>query len=260
MNKTNLQFYVDITVTSHENGTSESSSPTQLTPQPAPTKSKETDSKPSRKDTANGQPNKKSKSDKPKKSNSNNEETDTLDKPLYNNTQTHSLFENDTQQYLSNELDELESDRHSLLENHDLLDNSDHSLLDDDNTHNLLNDANNEVMMMQRHREMLAGLVDNNHLLPQMKSPLVNGYGLLDRDMGYDRQISQINQGLMDQKELLLRERSRSEMLMRQNEMLARQHNVMVEPKHYMPTSSIGLESASELLGNYVFYSVGSDF
>lgn len=156
------------------------------------------------------------------------------------------MFENDTQQYLSNELDELESDRHSLLENHDLLDNSDHSLLDDDNTHNLLNDTNND-MMMQRHT-MLAGLVDNNHLMPQVKSPLVNGYGLLDRDLGYDRQISQ-----MDQKELLLRERSRSEMLMRQNEMLARQHNVMVESKHYMPTSSIGLDSTSELLGECIF-------
>lgn len=152
---------------------------------------------------------------------------------------------------MSNEIDELESDRHSLLENHDLLDNSDHSLLEDDNTHNLLTDASSEVMMMQRHSEMLAGLVDNNHLLPQMKSPILNGYGLLDRDMGYlgnDRH-SQISQGLMDQKELLLRERSQSEMLMRQNELLARQHSVIVEPKHYMPTSSIGLESTSELLG-----------
>lgn len=149
-------------------------------------------------------------------------------------------------------MDELESDRHSLLENHDLLDNSDHSLLDDD-THNLLNDANNEVMIMQRHREMLAGLVDNNHLMSHVKSPMVNGFGMLERDMGYDRQINQINQGLMEQKELLLRERSRSEMLMRQNEMLARQHNVMVDNKHYMPGSSIGLESASELLGELLF-------
>jgi hypothetical protein len=162
------------------------------------------------------------------------------------------VFESESQNFLANELDELESDRHSLLENHDLLDNSDHSLLDDDNTHNLLNDSNNEVMMLQRHREMLAGLVDNSHVLPHnMKSSIVNGYGLLDRDMSYlgnDRPLSQINQVLLDQKEHLLRERNRSEMLMRQNEMLARQHNV-VEPKHYMPISSIGLESASELLG-----------
>lgn len=161
------------------------------------------------------------------------------------------MFEHDTQ-FLSNEIDELESDRHSLLENHDLLDNSDHSLLDDD-THNLLSDPSSEVIMMQRHSDMLSSLVDNNHLLPHMKSPILNGYGLLDRDtmsyLGNDRQISQISQGLMDQKELLLRERSQSEMLMRQNELLARQHNAMVDQKHYMPTSSIGLESASELLG-----------
>ncbi|XP_050357030.1 uncharacterized protein LOC126777845 isoform X2 [Nymphalis io] len=260
------------TVKSQENGTSESSSPTQLQTQQSQTKhSKEnhTDSKTSRSNkdsnTTNGQPSKKSKSEsKSKQKNSNSiinetSETELVDsKPEQNSpnstqTQQNSVFDNDTQSYLSNELDELESDRHSLLENHDLLDNSDHSLLDDDNTHNLLNDANNEVMMMQRHREMLAGLVDNNHLLPQMKSPLVNGYGLLDRDtmsyLGNDRQISQINHGLMDQKEMLLRERSRSSLLMRQNEMLARQHNVMVEPKHYVPNSSIGLESASELLG-----------
>ncbi|XP_045456486.1 dual specificity protein kinase splA [Melitaea cinxia] len=259
-------------VKSQENGTSESLSPTQLQSQQSQTKhSKDhTESKPNRsnKDSnTNGQPNKKSKSEsksKQKNSNSNTNEkseTETVEsKPEQNSpslqTQQNSVFENDSQSYLSNELDELESDRHSLLENHDLLDNSDHSLLDDDNTHNLLNDANNEVMMMQRHREMLAGLVDNNHLLPQMKSPLVNGYGLLDRDtmsyLGNDRQISQINHGLMDQKDMLLRERSRSNLLMRQNEMLARQHNVMVEPKHYVPNSSIGLESASELLGaNY---------
>lgn len=97
---------------------------------------------------------------------------------------------------------------------------------------------------------MLANLVDSNPLIPQIKSPLMNGYGLLDRDtMGFinnDRQISQINQGLVEQKEMLLRER---EMLMRQSELMTRQHNIMVEPKHYMPTSSIALESASELLG-----------
>ncbi|XP_045779945.1 uncharacterized protein LOC123877333 isoform X2 [Maniola jurtina] len=260
-------------VKSQENGTSESSSPTQLRSQSQTKNSKENhmDSKPSKsnKDTSNtnGQTSKKSKSDsKSKQKNSNSITNEIRESQTYEsktqqeqsniNKSQNSVFENDTQNYLSNELDELESDRHSLLENHDLLDNSDHSLLEDDNTHNLLNDANNEVMMMQRHREMLAGLVDNNHLMPQMKSPLVNGYGLLDRDsmyLGNDRQISQINHNLMEQKEMLLRERSRSNMLLRQNEMLARQHNAMVEPKHYnMPTSSIGLEAASELLGaNY---------
>ncbi|XP_030025237.2 putative uncharacterized protein DDB_G0293878 isoform X2 [Manduca sexta] len=253
------------TVKSQENGTSESSSPTQLqtNTQQAQTKNSkdthtESNKTKSNRDTnsTNGQT-KKNKSDKSKQKSSNSISNDNNCEEIVDTysgqTQSSSVFENDTQQnYLSNELDELESDRHSLLENHDLLDNSDHSLLDDDNTHNLLNDANNEVMMMQRHREMLAGLVDNNHLMPQMKSPILNGYGLLDRDMSYlanDRQISQINQGMMDQKELLLRERSQSEMLMRQNELLARQINVMVEPKHYMPSSSIGLESASELLG-----------
>lgn len=101
---------------------------------------------------------------------------------------------------------------------------------------------------------MFASLVDNNHMLHNMKSPLTNGYGLLDRDsvsyLSSDRQVSQISQGMMEQKELMMR--GRSEMLMRQNEMLARQHNVMVDPKHYMPSSSIGLESASELLGKKV--------
>ncbi|CAK1595441.1 unnamed protein product [Parnassius mnemosyne] len=259
---------------SQENGISESSSPTQQHTQQSQTKNKEnnhTESKTSRsnKDSNTNGQSKKSKSEnksKQKNSNSNSNsisnevtEPETMESSqIFNNTENHtsSVFESDTQHsYLSNELDELESDRHSLLENHDLLDNSDHSLLDDDNTHNLLNDANSEVLMMQRHREMLAGLVDNNHLLAHnMKSPLVNGYGLLDRDsvnyLSNDRQVSQISQGLMDQKELMMREqRSRSEMLMRQNEMLARQHNVMVEPKHYMTSSSIGLESASELLG-----------
>lgn len=145
---------------------------------------------------------------------------------------------------MTDELDELESDRHSLLENHDLLDNSDHSLLEDD-THNLLNDANSEVLMMQRHREMLAGLVDSG--MPHNTNLEMNGYGLMDREMYLtsDRH-SQISQGLME-KELLMRERNRS-MLLRQNELLARQHSVM-EPKHFMSTHSIGLESASELLG-----------
>lgn len=259
-----------LAVKSQENGTSESSSPTQLQTQTQTKNSKDnhTDSKPSRsnKDTSNtnGQSSRKSKSDsksKQKNSNSNsNSSTSETSEPQTFESKTeesanitppqNSVFENDTH-YLTNDLDELESDRHSLLENHDLLDNSDHSLLEDD-THNLLNDANNEVMMMQRHREMLAGLVDNNHLIPQMKSPLANGYGLLDRDSMYlanDRPLSQINHSLLD-KEMLLRERSRSSMLLRQNEMLARQHNVMVEPKHYnMPAASIGLESASELLG-----------
>ncbi|KAJ0171104.1 hypothetical protein K1T71_013303 [Dendrolimus kikuchii] len=260
------------TVKSQENGTSESSSPTQQLQQQIQTKNckdTHTESKTNRnsnnKETngTNGQ-SKKSK-DKTKQKSSNSISNDHVNsdiepqeiKTVFNNStqisQSSSVFENDSQQYLSSELDELESDRHSLLENHDLLDNSDHSLLDDDNTHNLLNDANSDVMAMQRHREMLASLVDSNPLIPQIKSPLLNGYGLLDRDtMGYinnDRQISQINQGLVDQKEMLLRER---DMLMRHSELLARQHNVMVEPKHYMPTSSIALESASELLGaNY---------
>ncbi|XP_068624636.1 hybrid signal transduction histidine kinase L isoform X2 [Battus philenor] len=264
------------TVKSQENGTSESCSPTQQPTQQSQTKNNKenhTESKTNRshKDSNTNSQSKKSKSEKSKQKNSNsnsisNNNSHEVTEPeatestqVLNNAENHtsSVFESDTQQsYLSNELDELESDRHSLLENHDLLDNSDHSLLDDDNTHNLLNDANSTVVMMQRHREMLAGLVDNNHILAHnMKSPLTNGYGLLDRDsvnyLGNDRQISQINPGLMDQKELMMHDqRSRSEMLLRQNEMLARQHNVMVEPKHYnMPSSSIGLESASELLG-----------
>lgn len=173
-----------------------------------------------------------------------NEDTNSI----YSTQANNSVFENEN--YLTNELDELESDRHSLLENHDLLDNSDHSLLDDDNTHNLLNDANNEVMLMQRHREMLAGLVDNKHMLPQMKNSMlngINGYGLLDRDMGYLERHSQMNSQL--EKDVLMRDRSQSELIMRQNDMLARQHNAMVEPKHYMPSSSIGMDNASELLG-----------
>ncbi|CAH0731577.1 unnamed protein product, partial [Brenthis ino] len=237
-------------VNSQENGTSESSSPT-LQTQQSQTKHKEnhTDTKSSRSNKDSNHTNgisKKSKEGKSKQKNSNSitqePEPDLPESKPEDNSIQNSVFENDSQSYLSNELDELESDRHSLLENHDLLDNSDHSLLDDD-THNLLNDANNEVMMMQRHKEMLAGLVDN-HLIPQMKP--INGYGLLDRDtyLTNDRPLSH-NPGLMDQKELM---RSRN-LLMRQNEMLARQHNVMVEPKHYMPTPSIGLESASELLG-----------
>ncbi|CAH0403547.1 unnamed protein product [Chilo suppressalis] len=245
---------------SQENGTSESSSPTLVQQQPqAKSKDTHTDTKTNRANKENGTSaqTKKSKSDKKKISNSinNDNSDDTEPSKQYNCTQSQSVFESDTQNFLNSDLDELESDRHSLLENHDLLDNSEHSLLDDDNTHNLLNDANNEVMMMQRHREMLAGLVDNNHILPHMKNSLVNGYGLLDRDMPYignDRPLSQISQGLMDQKELMLRERSRSEMMMRQNELLARQHNVVMEPKHYMPISNIGMESTSEILGaNY---------
>ncbi|XP_045507586.1 uncharacterized protein LOC123703560 isoform X3 [Colias croceus] len=246
------------TAKSQENGTSESSSPTLHNQQSQIKNGKDNNqtekSNRSNKDSnsnTNGQA-KKSKSDKSKTKNSiSNESSESSSATEKTDTETHtSVFENDTQ-FLTNELDELESDRHSLLENHDLLDNSDHSLLEDD-THNLLNDANNEVLMMQRHREMLAGLVDNGM---HSKAPLMNGYGLLDRDtMGYlanDRQISQISQGLMDQKELLMRERNRS-MLLRQNELLARQHNVMVDLKHYMPSSSIGMESASELLGaNY---------
>ncbi|CAK1546687.1 unnamed protein product [Leptosia nina] len=240
------------TVQSQENGTSGSSSPTLYNQQPQnknnnSDKDNHTEKANKNKDSnTNGQP-KKSKSDKSKQKNSVSEtsEVSSITDKSEQEIQT-SAFDNDTQ-YLTNELDELESDRHSLLENHDLLDNSDHSLLEDD-THNLLNDANSEVLMMQRHREMLAGLVDNN-VMPQIKSPM-NGYGLLDREMylGSDRH-SQISQGLME-KELLLRERNHS-ILLRQNELMARQHSVM-EPKHFMPTSSIGLESGSELLGaNY---------
>lgn len=146
-------------------------------------------------------------------------------------------------------MDELESDRHSLLENHDLLENSDHSLLDDDNTHNLLNDANNEIMLMQRHREMLAGLIENKPMLSQIKNPMMNGmngYGLLNRDMGYLDRHNQMNNQL--DKDVLLRDRSQSELIMRQNEMLTRQHNHM-EPSHYNTSHSIGMDNASELLG-----------
>ncbi|KOB78332.1 CCR4-NOT transcription complex subunit 4 [Operophtera brumata] len=148
-----------------------------------------------------------------------NEDTNSI----YSSQTNNSVFDNEN--YLTNELDELESDRHSLLENHNLLDNSDHSLLDDD-THSLLNDANNEVMMMQRHREMLAGLVDNKHMLPQMKNSMLNGmngYGLLDRDMGYLDRHSQMNSQL--DKDVHMRDRSQSELIMRQNDMLARQHS-----------------------------------
>lgn len=79
---------------------------------------------------------------------------------------------------------------------------------------------------------------------------MVNGYGLLDRDMYLNER--QISQGLLEQKEMLLRERSRSEMLMRQNELLARQHAAMMEPKHYMPAQSIPLDSATDLLGEFM--------
>lgn len=158
------------------------------------------------------------------------------------------------QSYLSNELDELESDRHCLLENHELLENSDHSLLEDDHTHDLLG-ANSDVMMMQRHKEMLVGLVDSNHLMPTMKTnQLVNGFGMLDNrePMAYniakDRLISQ---NIME-KEALLRERSRNEIIMRYNEMLAMQHS-MVEPKHFLPTSNITLET-NEHLGKFFLF------
>ncbi|XP_047519363.1 uncharacterized protein LOC125059146 isoform X3 [Pieris napi] len=227
---------------SQENGTSECSSPTIY--QQIKNNKENTEKGNRNKDSNTNGQTKKSKSDKSKQKNSISEtsEQSSIDKT---EQEIHtSVFENETQ-YLTNELDELESDRHSLLENHDLLDNSDHSLLEDD-THSLLNDANSEVLMMQRHREMLAGLVDNG--MP-IKSP-INGYGLIDREMylSSDRH-SQISQGLME-KELLMRERNCS-MLLRQNELLSRQHSVM-DPKHFMPSSSIGLESASELLGaNY---------
>lgn len=250
----NVQIII-FSVKSQENGTSESSSPTQQVQQQAQTKqSKDTHTDSSVKrskesNSTNSQSSKKSKTDKSKQkssnsiNNDNNNDTEILDTKQYNNTQTNhtSVFDNESQSFLSSELDELESERHSLLEKHSLLDSSSHSLLDDEQ-HGLLEPEHNP-------RRLLPGL---DHLHQIHKSPILNGYGLLDRDpltyLSNDRQISQINQGLMDQKELLLRERSQSEMLMRQNELLARQHNVMVEPKHYMP-SSIGLESASELLG-----------
>lgn len=156
---------------------------------------------------------------------------------------------------MSNDLDELESDRHSLLDDHDL-DNSDHSLLDDD-VHNLL-EANSELMLMQRHKEILSGLVDTNHLMQIKSNSLVNGFGLLDREpASLTNSDRQINQSILD-KEALLRERSRNEMIMRQNELLARQHDAMVDPKHYLPTSSIALESPSELLGKTFFDRVNS--
>lgn len=218
-----------VTVKSQENGTSstsESSSPTLQTQAQIKTKeTQQTDKTRTKDSTTQSKKNKKQKTN----SISNEEDNKQMDeyKTSEEKTVNNSVFE--TQSYLTNELDELESDRHSLLENHDLLDNSDHSLLEDE-THNLLNDTND--LILQRHREMLAGLDNNinNHLLT--KGPMLNGYGLLDREVGYlDRQISQISQGIMDQKEMLLR------------------HNVMVEPKHFIPSSSIGLESASELLG-----------
>lgn len=238
-------------VKSQENGTSESSSPTQQMQQqqqqqPAQTRSKDHSDAPRirHKDNTNTQT-KKTKTDS-KKRNSINVNHDTEDHKPANITQS-SVFENDTQ-YLSNELDELESDRHSLLENHDLLDNSDHSLLEDD-THSLLDDVNNQIIMLQipPKNNVLAGLLDNDHLLPQMKSPMMNGYGLTDRDtmsyIGNDRH-SQISQGMME-KELLVRERSRSEMLMR-NELMAR-HD---PSKPYMSQGNGPLLPNAELLGN----------
>ncbi|XP_026733819.1 uncharacterized protein LOC113498099 isoform X2 [Trichoplusia ni] len=250
-------------VKSQENGTSESSSPTQQIHQAQTKQSKDThtDSKTNRSketNSTNGQSSKKSKTDnksKQKSSNSinnDNNDTETLDTKQYNSTQTThtSVFESDTQSFLSNDIDELESDRHSLLEKHDLLD-SQHSLLD--SQHSLLGSQHSLLGSQHSLLGSQHSLLDHEHPLLGAREPPLNGY-LLDRDtlpyLANDtRQISQISQGLMDQKELLLRERSQSEMLMRQNELMARQHNVMVEPKHYMPSSSIGLESASEILG-----------
>lgn len=152
------------------------------------------------------------------------------------------------QHYLANDLDDFDSDRHSLLENHhDLLDNS---LLEDDSSHNLL--ADHKDVMQQRHRQMLSGLTDGHaNQINQIKAPMMNGYGLLERDSMFpsDRIGAQMNQGLLE-KEILLRERSRSEMLMR-NEMLARQQAAIMENKHYMPNSSLGLDSANDLLGEF---------
>ncbi|GBP61766.1 hypothetical protein EVAR_96010_1 [Eumeta japonica] len=248
-------------IKSQENGTSDSNSHTQQQQQAQTKTNKEqshTDktnsSRHNKESTINQNSHRKNKTtdskcrqQQNKQTNSTNE-SESEEKETTETAQQSSVFESDSQRsYLTNEFDELESERHSLLETHDLLENSDHSLLEDDNNHSLLDDANSDVLMMQRHREMLAGLVDSNHLM-KANGP-VNGYALLDNNMylGNERQISQIYQNNIE-KELMMRERNR-EMMMRQNELLARQ---ALMDKHYMPQSSIGLESANELLGaNY---------
>ncbi|XP_022837148.1 uncharacterized protein LOC111364484 isoform X1 [Spodoptera litura] len=254
------------TVKSQENGTSESSSPTQQVQQQAQTKQSKdthTDSKTNRSketNSTNGQSSKKSKTDnksKQKSSNSinnDNNDTETLDTKQYSSTQTThtSVFDSETQSFLSNELDDLDSDRHSLLDKHSLLDDERdlrRDLLDHDLRHDLRHDLLSDTDLRPDLRtDLRVDLrTDLRHDPLAQHKPLLNGYGLLDAYLANDRPLSQINQGLMDQKELLLRDRSQSEMLMRQNELLARQH--MVEPKHYMQSSSIGLDSASELLG-----------
>ncbi|XP_035456708.2 uncharacterized protein LOC118280612 isoform X3 [Spodoptera frugiperda] len=255
------------TVKSQENGTSESSSPTQQVQQQAQTKQSKdthTDSKTNRSketNSTNGQSSKKSKTDnksKQKSSNSinnDNNDTETLDTKQYSSTQTThtSVFDSETQSFLSNELDDLDSDRHSLLDKHSLLDDERdlrRDLLEHELRHDLRHDLLSDTDLRPDLRADLRTdlRTDLRHdPLAQHKPQLLNGYGLLDAYLANDRPLSQINQGLMDQKELLLRDRSQSEMLMRQNELLARQH--MVEPKHYMQSSSIGLDSASELLG-----------
>ncbi|KAH9634748.1 hypothetical protein HF086_017531 [Spodoptera exigua] len=258
------------TVKSQENGTSESSSPTQQVQQQAQTKQSKdthTDSKTNRSketNSTNGQSSKKSKTDnksKQKSSNSinnDNNDTETLDTKQYSSTQTThtSVFDSETQSFLSSELDDLDSDRHSLLDKHSLLDDERdlrRDLLEHDLRHDLLSDTDLRPDLRTDLRPDLRPDLrselrsDLRHDPLAQHKPLLNGYGLLDAYLANDRPLSQINQGLMDQKELLLRDRSQSEMLMRQNELLARQH--MVEPKHYMQSSSIGLESASELLG-----------
>lgn len=249
-----IKFVFLFTVKSQENGTPESNSPTQQPPPQASThKGKEhteITSKTRNKDShSNGQTkkNKDRDSQKSKQKNGNghsitdNSETDSLTDP-----QQPSVFETESQEtYLSNELDELESDRHSLLENH----NSDHSLIED-NTHSLLTDAKD------RHEDMFAFLNDSNNMANHIQ-PVANGFGMLDRERDmYDR-VNQMS--LMEQKDMMMRERSRSEQVMRQNEMMARQHGAMMEPKHYMPASSLAMDS-NDLLGKWRCYAISCVF
>lgn len=218
-------------VKSQENG-ARSSSESSSSPTQPPAKTK--DSKNKKNHSTNND--KKSKNNDGKKKKENKKEIEQkagVSPPIEINELDHGS-------YITNDLDDIDSDRHSLLES------SDHSLLEDE-IHNLL-DPKADMLLMNRHKEMLSGLADTNMM--HMKSNLVNGFGLLEREalnmLGNDRQI---NQALLD-KEALLRERSRNEMLIRQNEMLARQHNLMLDPKHYMPSTSI--ETNNELLGaNY---------
>ncbi|PZC81908.1 hypothetical protein B5X24_HaOG211694 [Helicoverpa armigera] len=182
-------------VKSQENGTSESSSPTQQIQQQAQTKqSKEThtDSKTNRtKETStNGQTSKKSKTDKSKQKSSNSINNDSNDveldsKPFSNQTQN---FDGDA--FLCGELEELETERHGLLE----------------------------------------ALESQSLLAPRLHE----GF-LLERPPAF-----------LGDRGLLLRERSHSEMLVRQSDPL---RHGLLDPKHYMQSNSIGLDNASELLG-----------